>query len=90
MKYRLADHVTCRSTNTELRMLFDRQRGVMYKLNESASAIVYSFHEGAQSRASLIERLSCEFDGESSQIEADIDDFLEDFERVGLIRCENE
>jgi hypothetical protein len=40
VKYSLSGHVVCRKTNTELRMLFDRERGVMYELNESASAIV--------------------------------------------------
>ncbi len=82
--YKLSDHVTCRATNTELRMLFDREKGVMYELNESASAIVYALSDAPQSHASLVERLQCEFEGDTG-IDADVTDFLADFEKAGLV-----
>lgn len=83
--YRLADHVVCRKTNTELRMLFDRQKGVMYELNESASAVAELLEREPASIEVLMTALMEDFDALPDEIQADIEQMLVDFTDAGLV-----
>lgn len=83
--FRLAEHVVCRQTNTDLRMLFDRSKGVMYELNESASAVVGQLNQAPASVEGLSDALLGEFDAEPSEIRADVSSLLADFLDAGLV-----
>jgi hypothetical protein len=83
-KFRLADHVVCRQTNTELRMLFDRSKGVMYELNESASAVVQLLGQGPATLETLTAPLLDEFDAPVEELQADVDGMLAEFVGAGL------
>jgi hypothetical protein len=83
--YGLSSHVSCQKSNSDLVTLIDRDRGVAYELNESASAIVAALSSGPKSRLDLVDRIATEFEGNGPDIEADLGDFLADFERAGLI-----
>jgi hypothetical protein len=85
LTFTLGQHITARKTNTELRMLFDRTKGVMYELNESASAVVEALETGAKQRSALIDHLEAQFDAPREEIGADLDSLLADFEKAGLI-----
>lgn len=88
VKYRLAEQVVCRQTNTELRMLFDRSKGVMYEMNESASAIVHILERDASTAETLATSLLDEFDATPQEIEADVERTLADFVEAGLVVAE--
>lgn len=83
--YRLAEQVVCRQTNTELRMLFDRSKGVMYEMNESASAIVEILEREGATAEGLTASLADEFDAPVEDIQADVDRTLADFLDAGLV-----
>lgn len=83
--YSLAGHVVCRKTDTELRMLFDRQKGVMYELNESASAVVELLEQEPASLEGLTAALGDDFDGPDEEIQSDIAQMLADFSGAGLV-----
>jgi PqqD family protein of HPr-rel-A system len=84
-KFRLAEHVVCRKTNSELRMLFDRSKGVMYELNEAAAAVVERLDQEPGSADAVSESLLAEFDGPPDEIRADVDRLLADFVEAGLL-----
>jgi coenzyme PQQ synthesis protein D (PqqD) len=84
-KFRLAEHVVCRQTDCDLRMLFDRRKGVMYELNESASAVVGHLSQAAATVEGLSETLLGEFDAEPSEVQADVSSLLADFLDAGLV-----
>jgi PqqD family protein of HPr-rel-A system len=88
VKYRLAEQVVSRQTNTELRMLFDRRKGVMYELNESASAIVEILEREAVTDEILVASLLTEFDAPAEEVEADVGRTLADFVDAGLVAVE--
>ncbi|BCL16667.1 HPr-rel-A system PqqD family peptide chaperone [Micromonospora sagamiensis] len=83
--FAIADHVVCRQTNTDLRMLFDRQKGVMYELNETASSVVAILERSATTAEQISEELSEEFDAPRDEIRASVDEMLSDFENAGLV-----
>jgi PqqD family protein of HPr-rel-A system len=84
-KFRLAEHAVCRETNNELRMLFDRAKGVMYELNESASAAVELIGQQPSTAEELSASLSEDFDAPVEEIRADVDQMLADFVEAGLV-----
>ncbi|MBI1758785.1 MAG: HPr-rel-A system PqqD family peptide chaperone [Actinobacteria bacterium] len=84
-KFRLADHLVCRQTNSELRMLFDRRNGVMYELNESASAVVALLSKEPATAETLSTELLDEFDGPADEVLADVDRMLSDFVEAGMV-----
>lgn len=83
--YRLADTVTCRQTNRELKMLFDRKRGVMYELNETASSIVSLLDESPRNVEQIIQALTEIYEAPPEEIRADAEQFIDDFSKAGLI-----
>lgn len=83
--FRLADNVVCRQTNSELRMLFDRRKGVMYELNETASAIVGQLADGPATATQIVSALVEEFDGPVEEITPDVNRLLADFAEAGLL-----
>lgn len=84
-KYALAEHIVCRKTNSDLRMLFDRDKGVMYEMNETASAIIdFITHEPA-SADEVASALAERFDGPPDEIRADVKLLLTDFADAGLV-----
>ncbi len=83
--YRLADHVTCRSTNTELKMLFDRNRGVMYELNEAASSIVGLLDAEPRNFDQLLDALLTEYEAPVEEMHADVEQLLNDFVEAALL-----
>ena len=83
--YRLADHVTCRSTNTDLKMLFDRKRGVMYELNETASSIVGLLDAAPRDFDQLLEALLTEYEAPVEEMRADVEQLLNDFVQADLL-----
>jgi PqqD family protein of HPr-rel-A system len=86
MKFVIADHVVCRKTNSELRMLFDRDKGVMYEMNETASAVIELLSQEPASTEELAQALEQYFDGPSGEIKDDIERLLADFTDAGLVR----
>lgn len=76
--------MVCRQTNTDLRMLFDRSKGVMYELNETASAVVSQLDQRAMTVAEIAQALSEEFDAPVDAISADVEVMLADFTSAGL------
>jgi hypothetical protein len=84
-KFRLAHHVVCRQTGAELRMLFDRDKGVMYELNESASAVVGCLSEGPAGVDDLVVALIDEFEAPTGEIKTDVEGLLADFVGAGLV-----
>jgi|YNPMSStandDraft_2_1061718.scaffolds.fasta_scaffold10510_2 PqqD family protein of HPr-rel-A system len=83
--YKLAEHVTYRSTNSELKMLFDRQHGVMYELNETASRIIELLNESPCSIDVLVQRLAEEYEVDLEDLRTDIERFLNDFVSAHLL-----
>jgi Coenzyme PQQ synthesis protein D (PqqD) len=83
--FRLSDGVVCRKTNTELRMLFDRRKGVMYELNETASAIVEQLEGKPRTVDELITVLLDDFDAAGEEIREDVTTFLAEFSEANVI-----
>lgn len=90
LTYKIADHITLRSTNKELKMLFDRKKGVMYELNEAASSIMLLLQRSPNSVNGLIELLIHEYDVQPEDLQADVRVFIADFEGAGLITVVND
>lgn len=84
-KFTLADNVVCRKTNSDLRMLFDRDKGVMYEMNETASAIIDIITQQPASTDEVTAALEEHFDGPSGVIRADVERLLADFADAGLV-----
>lgn len=82
----LEPHAISRQTSAGLTMLFDRAKGVMYELNESASAIVAQLATEAQGLEDIIDKLAAEFDAPRGEIEEDVRVFVADFTEAGLLR----
>ena len=87
-KYSLAEHVVCRHTTADLRMLFDRRKGVMYELNETASAVVGTLESGTSTAEGLCDELLAEFDIAPEMLRDDVIRLLEDFREAGLLTVE--
>ncbi|MBF6336807.1 PqqD family protein [Nocardia abscessus] len=85
-KISLHTHAVARKTSAGLTMLFDRAKGVMYELNESASAIVGLLAEGPQGFGEIVEALTLEFDAAPEEIAADVTAFIADFTDAGLLK----
>jgi coenzyme PQQ synthesis protein D (PqqD) len=85
MKYSLAKHVVFRKTNSELCMLFDRDRGVMYELNETASAAIGRLQGTSLSQEEIVESLGERFAAEPDELTRDVAGFLGDFVAAGLL-----
>jgi PqqD family protein of HPr-rel-A system len=83
--YTLAEHVTCRETTNGLNMLFDRSRGVMYELNETASSIVGQLNTGPQTIAQLLQALAEEYADDADDMRDDTRQLLVDFVDAGLL-----
>jgi hypothetical protein len=81
----LAEHVVCRKTNSDLRMLFDRDKGVMYEMNETASAVIDLITEGSASVEELALALETRFDGPPGEIRDDVERLLADFADACLV-----
>jgi len=81
----LQPHAVGRKTNTGLTMLFDRAKGVMYELNESASAVVELLGAEPRRIGDVIDTLTERFEAEPAEIEADVLAFVEDFVEAGLL-----
>src|ERR1035438_592972 len=81
---RLQPHAVSRRTNAGLTMLFDRAKGVMYELNESASAVVELLGSEPQQVADVIDILADRFEADPDEIEQDVLAFVDDFVEAGL------
>lgn len=84
-KFTLATNVVCRKTNSDLRMLFDRDKGVMYEMNETASAIIGLITREPASTEELTAALGERFDGPPDEIRTDVERLLADFADAGLV-----
>lgn len=84
-KIALAGHVVCRSTSGPLRMLFDREKGVMYELNESASTVIGLLAEQAQTLDELLDVLAQEYDAPLEVLMDDVTLLVDDFRSAGLV-----
>ncbi len=83
--YALAKHAVFRRTSGDLCMLFDRERGVMYELNETASAVITQIHGGAESEPAIVAGLSAAFSVDEADLSRDVEAFLGDFVSAGLL-----
>ncbi|MEU6559127.1 PqqD family protein [Nocardia nova] len=81
----LRPHAVARVTNAGLTMLFDRAKGVMYELNETASVVVKLLADRPRTLDELVEELCGEFDGPRDEITADVRSFIDDFSDAGLL-----
>lgn len=82
----LEPHAISRQTSAGLTMLFDRAKGVMYELNESASAVVSHLTTEPQALEGIVDSLAVEFDAPRDEIEEDVQAFVADFTEAGLLR----
>jgi hypothetical protein len=69
-------------------MLFDRAKGVMYELNESASAVVDLLGSEPQQVTDVIDILANRFEADPHEIEQDVLAFVDDFVEAGLLTRE--
>jgi PqqD family protein of HPr-rel-A system len=86
--YRLVSHATFRETTSQLKMLFDRERGVMYELNETASSILERLQHGQLGLDELVSSLTAEYSADESEIRRDVQQLLADFVDAGLLVVE--
>lgn len=85
LMFQLSDGVVCRKTTGDLRMLFDRRKGVMYELNETASAVVEHLTTAPATTDHLVASLEREFDAPLEEIRGDVERLLADFVDAGLL-----
>lgn len=85
VRVELSSHAVCRETNNGLVMLFDRKKGVMYELNETAAVIIQLLNKGPHDRSELVAALTDEFDATPEEIEGELVPFLSDFLEAGLL-----
>jgi hypothetical protein len=90
VSYQLAEDVVKRSTTNGLSMLFDRSKGVMYELNETASTVVEMLGTGSHTVEALLGPLTEQFDAPAEEIAEDIGKMLEDFTDAGLVLAHDE
>lgn len=83
--FQLSEGVVCRQTGSELRMLFDRKKGVMYELNETASAVVGHLAAQPSTKDQLVTALVSQFSAPDNEIREDVGRLLADFEDAGLL-----
>ncbi len=88
-KIALEPHAVYRQTNAGLTMLFHRTKGVMYELNESASAVIDILSTGPQSWDEIIAALLNQFDAPREEIETDVRTFIDEFTEAGLLKADN-
>ena len=70
-------------------MLFDREKGVMYELNETASAICQALVDsGGGTIETIASILSEEFEADLDELTDDVAAFVSDFVGIGLLDCE--
>ncbi|MFD9691783.1 PqqD family protein [Kitasatospora sp. NPDC059088] len=82
----LAPHAVCRETTNGLVMLFDRKKGVMYELNESAAAIVRMFAAAPRVVEDMVVELAETFEGDREAIREGLSSLVSDFVEAGLLR----
>jgi hypothetical protein len=87
-RFALAEDVVCRRTNSELRMLFDKRKGVMYELNETASAVVETLERGPVEAETMYAELQAVFDVPADVLREDVDRLLTDFRDAGIVTFE--
>jgi PqqD family protein of HPr-rel-A system len=85
----LEPHAVSRQTSAGLTMLFDRAKGVMYELNETASAIIAHLSAEPRAREEIVSRLAAEFEAPRDEIESDVQAFVADFAEAGLLKISN-
>ena len=83
--YQLSGDVVCRQTNSDLRMLFDRRKGVMYELNETASAVVEQLIKGPATAEGITAALQLEFEAPVEEIAPDVEQLLTEFADAGVL-----
>ncbi|GAA2486590.1 PqqD family protein [Nocardia seriolae] len=84
----LQSHAVCRTTTSGLTMLFDRAKGVMYELNESASAIVALLGTAPASVGEIVDALSAQFDAPEDDIAADVEQFIGECVEAGMLKAD--
>jgi hypothetical protein len=82
---RLPAHAVSRRTSAGLTMLFDRAKGVMYELNETASAVIELLGPEPRSVREIVATLSARFEADSGEIAEDVAVFVQDFTEAGLL-----
>jgi Coenzyme PQQ synthesis protein D (PqqD) len=82
----LSKHAVCRQTTNGLVMLFDREKGVMYELNETAAKIVQLLSERSRDNAELVAELSAEFNAPDGVIADEVHKFTSDFLSAELLQ----
>lgn len=84
-RVQIAQHVVYRTTTTDLKMLFDRNKGVMYELNETASSIVALLQASPQRPHELVAALSSVYRVSHDDIAEDVGRFVTDFLSAGVL-----
>jgi hypothetical protein len=82
-------HVVFRKTSSDLTMLFDRMKGVMYELNESASAVVEQIGDKPKTVSEIVAGLMLEFDAPQEEVVEHVNGFVDDFLEAGLLKIGN-
>ncbi len=83
----LQQHAVCRKTTSGLTMLFDRAKGVMYELNESASAIVELLGSSPTPVRDIVDTLCDQFDAPREDITADVERFVDEFVEADMLKA---
>ncbi|WP_169816345.1 HPr-rel-A system PqqD family peptide chaperone [Nocardia miyunensis] len=84
----LQPHAVCRKTTSGLTMLFDRAKGVMYELNETASAIVEVLGPEPMEVDAIVEALCAQFDAPADEITDHVEQFIVDFVEAGMLTAD--
>jgi uncharacterized protein (UPF0335 family) len=82
----LGQHVNVRETALGVKMLYDNNEGVMYELNETASAVISLIEHANNSEEDVISNISARFSEDNKQIEQDIKKFLTEIKGRGLTK----
>lgn len=82
--YRVREGISFRSTRRDLIMAFDRDSGVMYELNDTASD-VFRHIDGKRNFSEIVAGIGVEYEIEETEVATDIREILDRFEASGII-----
>lgn len=86
---RFVDDVVLRKTNNDLIMIYHKVNGTLFELNETSSYIVDLIMNNTKSKEDLLIRALSEFQCEdSSSVEKDINDVIQELTDYGVIEDE--
>ncbi|MFA5805028.1 MAG: PqqD family protein [Melioribacteraceae bacterium] len=84
MKIKFKDNVTLRETSNNLAILYDKEKGILFEMNETASAIARLIKVESDV-VKIIKRLTDEFNAEEQLIKTDVISLIEELVELEAI-----